>query len=104
MVGASPRSGRFITDLGRKFCAYLLYIKRQDREIVFRFSVAELRISAETIGLCDKLIEAFSEIEFQRISRCEALCAVVAFAVLSRRFTNFSPGQCQRHFDLLRPS
>jgi hypothetical protein len=60
---------------------HLLYIKRQDREIVLRFSVAELRISAETIELCDKLIEAFSEMELQRIRsrrgavRCRRLCS-----------------------------
>jgi hypothetical protein len=30
---------------------------------------------------------------------------VVAFAVLeSRRLKSFSPGQCQRHFDLVRPA
>jgi hypothetical protein len=68
---------------------HLLYIKRQDREIVLRFSVAELWISAETIELCDKLIAAFSEIEFQRISHCEALCVVVAFAVLEQAFKEF---------------
>jgi hypothetical protein len=68
---------------------HLLYIKRQDREIVLRFSVAEVRISAETIELCDELIEAFSEIKFQRISHCEALRFVVAFAVLEQAFEEF---------------
>jgi hypothetical protein len=56
---------------------------------VLRFSVAEVRISAETIELCDKLIEAFSEIEFQRISHGEARRVVVAFAVLEQAFEEF---------------
>ena len=77
---------------------------RQDREIVLRFSVAELRISAETIELCDKLIEAFSEIEFQRIVTARRCALSSPLQSWSRRLKSFSPGQCQRHFALLQPA
>jgi hypothetical protein len=66
---------------------HLLYIKRQDREIVLRFSVAELRISAETIEL--KLIEAFSEMELQRIRSRRGAVRCRAFAVLEQAFEEF---------------
>ena len=68
---------------------HLLYIKRQDREIVLRFSVAEVRIIAGSNELCDKLIEAFAEMKIQRISHCEALRIVVAFAVMEQAFEEF---------------
>ena len=68
---------------------HLLYIKRQDRELVLRFTVAEVRIIANTHELCDKLIESFGEMKIQRISHCEALRVTVAFAVVEQAFEEF---------------
>jgi hypothetical protein len=77
----------------RKDCVlpyiHLLYIKRQDRELVLRFTVAEVRIIANTHELCDKLIESFGEMKIQRISHCEALRVTVAFAVVEQAFEEF---------------
>jgi hypothetical protein len=68
---------------------HLLYIKRQDQEIVLRFSVAEVRIIAGSNELCEKLVEAFSEMKIQRISHCQALRVTVAFAVMEQAFEEF---------------
>jgi len=43
-----------------------------------RFSMAEVRISASTHELSDRLIEAFRDLKIQRISHCETLQANVA--------------------------
>jgi hypothetical protein len=54
-----------------------------------RFSVAEVRISADTNELCDKLIEAFRELKIQRISHSETLHVSVALAVVEQAFEEF---------------
>jgi hypothetical protein len=68
---------------------HLLYVKRQDREILLCFSVAEVRISGATDELCKKLIEGFSEMKIQQITHCETLRVVVAFAVMEQVFEEF---------------
>jgi hypothetical protein len=51
--------------------------------------MAEVRISASTNELCDRLIEMFRELKLQRISYCETLQISVAFAVVERAFEEF---------------
>ena len=68
---------------------HLLYIKRQDRQILLRFGMAEVRINAGTNELCDRLIEAFRDLKVQRLSQSETLQLSVAFAVLEQAFEEF---------------
>ena len=68
---------------------HLLYIKRLDRQIVLRFSMAEVRINAGTNELCDRLIEAFRDLKLQRVSHSETLQVSVAFAVVEQAFEEF---------------
>jgi hypothetical protein len=51
--------------------------------------MAEVRISASTNELCDRLIEAFRELKIQRISHSETLQVSVAFAVVEQAFEEF---------------
>ena len=66
--------------------------QRLDRQIVLRFSMAEVRISASTNELSDRLIEAFRELKVQRISHSETLQVSVAFAVVEQAFESFRSG------------
>jgi hypothetical protein len=68
---------------------HLLYIKRLDRQIVLRFSMAEVRISASTNELAGRLIEAFRDLKVQRITHSETLQVSVAFAVVEQAFEEF---------------
>jgi hypothetical protein len=67
----------------------LPYIKRLNRQILLRFTMAELRISASTNELCDRLIEAFRDLKVQRVSHSETLQVSVAFAVVEQAFEEF---------------
>ena len=60
--------------------------QRLDREILLRFSMAEVRISASTNELCHGSHKAFRELKVQRISHCETLQVSVAFAVVEQAF------------------
>jgi hypothetical protein len=62
-VFQGPRSALVLTISlpGGKDCVlpyiHLLYIKRLDRQIVLRFSMAEVRINASANELCDRLTQ-----------------------------------------------
>jgi hypothetical protein len=68
---------------------HLLYIKRQDRQIVLRFGMAEARINAGTGELCDRLTQGVPGLKVQRVSHSETLQVSVAFAVLEQAFEEF---------------
>jgi len=68
---------------------HLLYIKRRDQEILLRFTVAEVRITADSDDLCSKLIEAFTELKIQQITHCEQLKITIAFATMKQELEEF---------------
>ena len=68
---------------------HLLYIKRQDRQILLRFGMAEVRTNPGTGELCDRLIEAFRDLKVQRVSHSETLQLSVPFAVVEQAFEEF---------------
>jgi hypothetical protein len=65
---------------------HLLYIRRQDQEIILRFSVAEVRIVAASADLCDKLIDAFGELKIERIIHSNELNIALSLAVTDQVF------------------
>ena len=64
-------------------------MRHLDQEIILRFSVAEVRMSAASNDLCDKLIEAFAEMKIQRLIHSEALRISVAFAAMEQVLEEF---------------
>lgn len=68
---------------------HLLYIKRRDQEILLRFTIAEVRITADSDDLCAKLIEAFTELKIQQITHCEHLRVAIAFATMEQDLEEF---------------
>jgi hypothetical protein len=68
---------------------HLLFIKRRDREIVLRYTAAEVRIRADSEELCSKLVEEFSELRIQQIRHGGPLKVSVAFAAMEQEFEEF---------------
>jgi hypothetical protein len=68
---------------------HLLFIKRRDREIVLRYTVAEVRIRADSNELCSKLLEEFSELKIQQIRHGASLKVSLAFAAMEQEFEEF---------------
>jgi hypothetical protein len=68
---------------------HLIFIKRRDREFLLRFTVAEVRIVADSDELCSKLIEEFSELKIQQISHGGSLKITVAFASMEQELEEF---------------
>jgi hypothetical protein len=81
---------RGLTDEHSYELSMICTVRHLDQEIILRFSVAEVRMSAASSDLCDKLIEAFAEMKIQRLIHSEALRISVAFAAMGGFLKSFS--------------